>query len=515
MLEVMGELLLKDEKTGQWLPVTALLCGSGNAADTIPTYVKEEAERVAAAVQNHQGLNTLSIIVASDFHHSLYNEGYKAQFAESLKHCGQGMNLVAKKAHVDTVARLGDYTWDNGQTPEEAMAEMRAVFAATHVPGLPEINVTGNHDINSKGTVQLTALQLFRLIGIRNAGAVYSTEKATGDCYRDYAEQRLRLIGISSSPYFPSTAQLNWLAATLNAMEEGWQAVILTHCPLNWNGSTTAAQALKPFAHKILCIVHGHTHNYLVSELEDTGIKQIAIPSANYARSNGYAEPWFDPETPGNETEGTLGKEAGNEKDAAFCVLTFDVDNAKVYADHYGAGYSRIIDVSKAAQEEGYTNLVPTAQEYGSTAPYNGTGYQNDYYVGSSAAPWESSGDSATVLTGFIPYPVTAGQQAPTIYIKGGEWQNISHCRLSFFEGKDVRKFAIVGNATDTTATNHIEHLFSVETLGDKYYKLTPKQYESGGWAFDYYGYVGGFFRMSLVAEDGADLVVTLDQEIV
>ncbi len=346
--------------------------------ESLPAYVEEEAQRVSAAVQSHQGLNTLSILVSSDFHHSRYLDGYKDTFARSLRHCGQGMDLVAKMVHLDAVVRLGDYTWDNGQTPEEAMTEMREVFAATHIPGLPEINTCGNHDGNTGGTAPLTPMEIYRTVGIRNHGAVSAPEQVLCDCYRDFEAQKLRLIGLNTGNYFPTTLQMTWLTEVLEAMEDGWQAVILTHCPLNWNNSGTAAQTLSPYAGKILCIIHGHTHNCIVSQLGDTGIKQIAIPAANYARTNEYAEPWSDPQTPA--------KKADTAEDTAFCVLTMDTERNTVYADYYGAGYSRAVDVSKA-EKMPYTNVLHQAvSEWGGTElygeDYNGDGVIDGYKTG-------------------------------------------------------------------------------------------------------------------------------------
>ena len=45
----------------------------------------------------------------------------------------------------------------------------------------------------------------------------------------------------------------------------------------------------------------------------------------------------------------TYTKTPGTAEDTAFCVITIDAANQKIYADHYGAGYSRIL--SHAGEE--------------------------------------------------------------------------------------------------------------------------------------------------------------------
>lgn len=124
-----------------------------------------------------------------------------------------------------------------------------------------------------------------------------------------------------------------------------------------------------------------------------------------------------------------------------------------------------------------YTNLVPTAKAsdgvtiYGEDYNGDGTpdGYKNDMRLGSNGA---YSAGTGFVATGFIQQTL----ENP-IYIKGNELSSDSYTRLYTFKTYvgGVSSFAnCVGSRSGDT--NSFDHWFTVETLGDKYYKLTPTQ---------------------------------------
>ena len=75
-----------------------------------------------------------------------------------------------------------------------------------------------------------------------------------------------------------------------------------------------------------------------------TGIQRIASPNGCFYRSNEYGE---NGTTEYNGMEfgetTTYDKTAGTAQDTAFCVVTIDLDESMVYADHYGAGYDRAV----------------------------------------------------------------------------------------------------------------------------------------------------------------------------
>ena len=177
-------------------------------------------------------------------------------------------------------------------------------------------------------------------------------------------------------------------------------------------------------------------------------------------------------------------------------------------------GFSATYTLTVEAVQVNYTNLVPTAQAMNSTDPYNGTGYKNGYYL-SSSSPFEGT-DAATVLTGYIPYTISATGVPKTIYIKGAAWEAISHCRMYFFvENKNsICGPYISGNGS---GNNALSKYFTVETLGDKYIKLTPIASTSGTNSKLVETVASAtnarFVRFSLKGT-GANLIITLDEPI-
>jgi hypothetical protein len=180
-------------------------------------------------------------------------------------------------------------------------------------------------------------------------------------------------------------------------------------------------------------------------------------------------------------------------------------------------GNIKIVAVATLIEEEpsvNYTNLVPTAQAMNSTDPYNGTGYKDNYRL-SSSSPFESSG-SGYVLTGYIPYPVEAEKIPSTIYIKGGTWNAVSGCRLYFFTEAKTSTCGPLINGNGSAANNKISTFYTMETLGDNYFRLVPIDNGSGKWMGQ--ANVASvtdteFFRISL-AGSGANLIITLDEPI-
>ena len=181
-------------------------------------------------------------------------------------------------------------------------------------------------------------------------------------------------------------------------------------------------------------------------------------------------------------------------------------------ADGFSATYTLTVE----AEAVNYTNLVPTSQAIDSTAPYNGTGYHDGKYLSTGGSPFEGS-DSACVLTGNIPYVIPTTGLPKTIYIKGAAWEAISHCRMCFFV-ENKNSFCgpmISGNGTGNQA---LSKYFTVETLGDKYIKLTPIASDSGTNSMLVSTVASSvnarFVRLSLKGT-GANLIITLDEPIV
>ena len=481
--------------------------------DSIPDYVRTEAERVAKVVQSRQNANTITFLACSDIHYSSPDNASPITTAENIKeattHMGQAMGIIREHVHIDFAAMLGDMVRDNGEADsDEIQAEVRFVNSCLHdgFAGIPVFRAEGNHDEAYESGVGLSADQVFANIHAWNTGATYG-DRAAGYCYRDFEGVKLRVICLNSSEVSGSSmclsaAQVSWLAEVLDLSEkeDDWCSLILSHHPLDFsrNGGVDPATTINA-ATGLIGTVHGHIHNFVVGDITGTEVKRIAIPNAVRDQENSYASTAI-------YDEGTkYTKTAGTAEDTSFCVVTIDLAARKIYADHYGAGYSREIDYTYKAPSGGYTNLVPTSIDPSSGAvygvDYNGDGtadgYKNDVY--GSGDGEGSSADTDCVLTGLIAY----GNDVETpIYIMGADITTASHCRILGFDSNRSCYFqAAAGSAIST--------YFTVEVLDAdrKYYKVTPIRSAITGQT--------DYLRFSLInADGGANLIVTIGEPI-
>lgn len=365
--------------------------GSETVGDsTVASYVAEEAERVAAVVQGHQNENTISFLACSDIHYS-ESVSTAAQQAQSLLHCTQGMGLLRKLAHMDFGAMLGDMIWDGGESAADAMAAMRKVNRnlADAFGNLPGFYARGNHDCLYSDDTGLTDEQIFANVGARNTGAVYdSANRLGGYCYRDFESQKLRVICIntcenSAGEFAVSDTQISWLgkALDLSALGDGWQSIVLGHHPPDWVSSSSSLVQTLAAASGLLCVFHGHVHGFKSAMIPGTAIKRIAIPNACFGRENEYGQNGTTENAEGTEfgESTTYSKTASDAKDTSFCVVTIDPVKQYVYADHYGAGYDRVISLTEDAQVFTVTNnLTKVTTNNAATEATEGTSYNEE-----------------------------------------------------------------------------------------------------------------------------------------
>lgn len=471
------------------------------AVEEIPAYVREEAERVAAAVHARQRADTISFIVCADLHYTdpanAAPNPYALHQQAAMTHMGQAMGLIREKVHIDFTAMLGDMFWDSGETAEEARTGIRFANSCLYAgsAGIPQFRTRGNHDNGPGIGANFSAAEIFANIGVFNSGAVYG-DRTAGYCYRDFEAQKIRVICLNSSESggcLFSADQVAWLANVLDLSEKGsdWHSILLSHHPLDWglSGGVSPISTVGN-AKGIICAIHGHIHNFKVDAVTGTSVTRIGVPNAGHGRENQYGETygvnW------GEDT--TYSKWPGTAKDTAFCVFTIDPAEKMIYADHYGAGYSRAVPFSGP----GYTNLVPTATaELNGTAIYNGIGYQDNAYVSTDGF---GSADGY-VAVGFLPLNKT-----DVIYVRGAEITQEDKVRLYVSTEGGPLKFACKapsvsgGYFADTAGTQR----FTFEQLGDLYYRLTPIQDQVD--SFMYY-------RISLRGT-GENLVITHNEPI-
>ena len=143
-----------------------------------------------------------------------------------------------------------------------------------------------------------------------------------------------------------------------------------------------------------------------------------------------------------------------------------------------------------------YTDQLSISQEIDSTDAYNGVGYKMGYYLTSSGT-FETTGKTNEWLTGCIPYTIDK-----SIYIKGVAFTTASHDRMYFFSDKATRVAPAINSGTTNLGT-----YFTVEQLGDDYYKLTPI---SGSGLPS----IAQWVRMSFTTGTPSNVIITIDEEI-
>jgi hypothetical protein len=322
-----------------------------DAGDATPDYVRAEAERLAAVAQGRKNPNAVTFLACSDLHHS-FEISNAAQQTESIKHLGQAMGIVRQQVQIDFAAVLGDLVWDHGESVDNALRSMRFVNSCIHdaFVGIPNFRDRGNHECLYNGD-GLSDSQIYANIFAYNSGAVFG-DRAAGYCYRDFEDHKLRVICINTcesntGAFAVSEAQIAWLSGALSlaGKGDGWRSIVLGHHPPDWvSSSSKLVQTLKS-ASGLIAVFHGHVHGFRVDNIPGTEITRIAIPNACFGRENEYGQNSGGENAEGTEfgEEVTYSKTAGTAQDTAFCVVTIDLAQKKIYADHYGAGYSRVI----------------------------------------------------------------------------------------------------------------------------------------------------------------------------
>ena len=318
-----------------------------SVVDSIPEYTRKEAERVAKMVQSRQNANTITFLACSDIHYYSPNNATPNVNAEKMEEAvvsmGLAMELIREQVDIDFAVMFGDMTWDYGETKDEQLEEMRFVNNCLYngFQGIPQFRMEGNHDDAYEAGNALTAAEIFENIGAWNDGAVYG-DKTSGYCYRDFENVKLRVVCLNSSQYSGSSflmdsAQVEWLKAALDLSNKGadWRSIILSHHPLDWGkaGGGDPTEVINS-ATGLIASFHGHIHNFLTGTVTNTKLPRISIPNAGYSRENQYDEAY--------------GKTPGTAENTSFCVVTIDLAEEKIYADHYGAGYDRVISYRDA-----------------------------------------------------------------------------------------------------------------------------------------------------------------------
>lgn len=369
--------------------ILTLESGTGQS-EAVPSYVVEEAARVAELVLEKRTGQSLVFAALSDIHYP-YDDASDgdANTAQAISHAALGIRQIRRALPLDFIGLFGDYVAGSASaTIAESKGALKFVHQAMYEAGLgvQQIWMQGNHDRNPYDTDDgdLTDDELYSYIFANNIGCtVDSSQVQRGYGYKDFEAQRIRVIYLNSSDisgaqqareHMWSAAQLRWLAGpALDFTDKDdpaqWGVVVLSHEPMNW-GTVPAFTILDGYASggsgtatategesvsfdftsgtraEIICCINGHTHNFRYGQIGASNLWYIAVPQVCAGRYNEYGIGW--PEVGGEmDAEGNpiyYLKKANSAQDTSFCVFLIDRKNRKIHAFHYGAGIDREID---------------------------------------------------------------------------------------------------------------------------------------------------------------------------
>ena len=487
------------------------------SGETIPEYVRTEAETVARIVNQHQSNDSIIFPFLADAHCGYYTDADN----EATKLAGQLLNLIGNRVPFDFIANGGDMANGAYNTTREMTfdeIEDYTEFVSDAHRGVPAVWVPGNHeDAPYMATAdRATQTDMFALIGRKNriSGAVCPNGCNYG--YLDLENRKLRVIyldtddkrswgtvavgaGETAPAYLNAHnvggAQLQWLANTgldftgkTNPAE--WSIVVVSHVVLNISGTITDAVSGTVYAHstenaaKIInayrtgksgSITHnGVTVNYNFTTVESKATVICAVHGHNHKFSSetltgGILSIGCPNVMNGRERASddgnTYSKTAGTANGTSFCILTIDMENHKIYADCVGAGYDR--EFTYTTEVAAYTNQIPISTDTDGSV----YGYKAGYRLNSGGAAEILSG---SYLTGFI--PVSVGD---TVYMKNVTYKygvnsglTSANQRISFYNASkthvvQINAAGLAGNANGVKGDDNIWTQFTPKsTMG-------------------------------------------------
>lgn len=321
--------------------IDELSAGSSN----IPTYIMEEAKRVANIVKENQTVGSVTFTAMSDMHIRT-NDSYWADNLTSCRDAGLGLAELQKLLKLDCTVMLGDYTVggasDTVAQIKEDLAGVRA-YMASGMRDIPNIWCTGNHDINYGANTdrRMTEDELFAHLTNNNKCTVQDVDNIGRNYgYIDFENQKIRCIylntidaldypdntGTADDASEVTAIQSQWLVDVgLNLSGktdvEDWGIVVLSHhcistfqhvtailtaykdgasgsVNVTTNGLTTAVDYDFTSANRgeIICAIHGHDHNFTYRKISterwdqvteaNAWLWSICVPNVDTKRNN-------------------------------------------------------------------------------------------------------------------------------------------------------------------------------------------------------------------------------------
>ena len=395
-----------------------------DTSDVSPKYHWNEVMRVAAKINDWKKEHSNSLIFGaiSDHHVTTSNASYNTQTMESIRRGVFGVQTVAQLVDCDFIISLGDYSWENGMDTAEGYANAQFVDSVIGEPqNLLSYRLVGNHDRSSSTN------KTYSLIGSHNDfdETGYVAERGFG--YKDFTDKKVRVIFLNTTDYLNNSGghamsydQKDFLirALALSKIDyQNWQILLLSHIPLDFSpgdydtaidlnsilyaytaGSVVDiavddryalnedptvyetyynGELVKSYAGlnapQIIANIHGHTHNDVIGEIGNTGIKRISTPNSCFYLNKTTSYPDNGDYGIDAERGELLAKEANSAKDTSAVFYCIDLSEKTIYAFAYGAGVDRQESYSEITYSITYNLTQCTSSNNTSEVSQNST----------------------------------------------------------------------------------------------------------------------------------------------
>lgn len=333
---------------------------------------------------------------------------YEARSKTAIKNAAFALEMVGAMAECDFIANLGDNCWENGIDTDNALLGAKYSINALKpaFDRLTSFNLVGNHDKSDYTEAQ------HNLIGVHNDFDVASSTVIRGFGYKDYTDKKVRVIVLNTCDYLNASGgcamsyeQKDFLMRALDLTEiadKGWQILLLSHIPLDWNGGdynfyadlqtilkayengTTASIAVNSSyalnetpsnyatytggtlvydysglnSAKIIANIHGHVHTNKVSKIANTNIARVATANTNPDLNKTESYPTYGDYSISTTEAAKIVKVSGTAKDTSATFYCIDLDEQTIYAYGYGADIDRTIIYKDDTPT--YTNVIDT-----------------------------------------------------------------------------------------------------------------------------------------------------------
>ena len=468
--------------------------------EIVGTTIGETAMAFSHLMHGTEKVESFIFFADPHFLNSINNESQMREYLDSLK-------LYYDVTPTDFVIGGGDW-YGNSDTYETACFKLGYIDGWMHrLFGDKYYPAVGNHDTNQQGVDETVGTWT----------GILSKETVRNLWFREHGNTYYAFDGLNTRFYVLDTwkegadasyywEQIAWLGEKLKTDNAENSALVLHmgYYPLSGGGfgvNTLAANALalgEAFNNATSITLNGVSYDFT----ECTGKVRFAL--------SGHIHADYATIVKGIPLIATTHMRDGNTPTFDLCLA--DCGANKLHLVRVGTGESRqftmgpdgaILDGTEDDSGNDvvttYTNLVPTATTtWNSTEICNGIGYQDNAYV---------STDGFGSAEGYVAVGFLALNDTDVIYIKGAEIVSEDKVRLYVTSITGGTKYACKapslsdGYFADTAGTQR----FTIEQLGDLYYRLTPVQ--SANDASMYY-------RISLKGT-GANLVITHNEPIV